>query len=81
MYQLELIKYKDILFNVKRKFKVSELKSNFDTNFFNSLLAFICLFFKLLQPPQLVRDALSLMPFYSRSDDWLLIIFIQYILY
>ena len=32
MYQLELIKYKDILFNVKRKFKVSELKSNFDTN-------------------------------------------------
>ena len=32
MYQLELIKYKNILFNVKRKFKVSELKPNFDTN-------------------------------------------------
>ena len=32
MYQLELIKYKDLLLNVKRKFKDSELKSNFDTN-------------------------------------------------
>ncbi len=32
MYQLELIKYKDILFNVKRKFRVNELKSNFDVS-------------------------------------------------
>ena len=32
MYRLELISYKNLLLNVKRKFKVAELKSNFDTN-------------------------------------------------
>ena len=32
MHQLELIRFKDILFNVKRKFKVEQLKPDFDTN-------------------------------------------------
>ena len=32
MYQLELITYNNILFRVKRKFKNSELKSDFDSN-------------------------------------------------
>jgi hypothetical protein len=32
VYQLELISYKNLLFRVKRKFRDSELKPNFDTN-------------------------------------------------
>ena len=32
MYQLELIKFKDILLKVNRKFRESELNSNFNPN-------------------------------------------------